>query len=64
MHQVAPSMGLQVENDGYRVSFSMNLNGEWGDTGATVYSDVRYHTRKNEQQHGAHIQELPLQDEL
>eukprot|EP00466_Bigelowiella_natans_P019867 jgi/Bigna1/75889/fgenesh1_pg.37_\ len=40
-HQVRPSTGLNVGKDGYRVSFSINLDGEWGETGGTTYDDMK-----------------------
>ena len=40
VHQVAPSNGLRPSDDGFRVSFSFNLNGEWSETTPLIVDNV------------------------
>jgi len=40
VHQVAHSPGLDPSEDGYRVSISFNLNGEWAETVPAIFDEV------------------------
>jgi len=63
VHQVAPSVGLDVQSEGYRVSISFNLNGEWSATAPATYDNVKIAAKKNEATIAGQDQEIKDDDQ-